>query len=35
MGDIPMEVLMSLPSPDEISRRADEAAARAKAALAN
>jgi Pyruvate/2-oxoacid:ferredoxin oxidoreductase delta subunit len=35
MGDIPMEVLMSLPSPDEIARRADEAAARARAALAN
>ncbi len=34
-GDIPPEVLMSLPSPDEIARKAEEAAARAKAALAN
>ena len=34
-GDIPPEVLMSLPSPDEIARRAEEAAARAKAALGN
>lgn len=34
-GDIPPEVLMSLPSPEEIVRRADEAAARAKAALGN
>jgi Pyruvate/2-oxoacid:ferredoxin oxidoreductase delta subunit len=34
-GDIPPEVLMSLPSPEEIMRRADEAAARAKAALGN
>src|SRR5258708_27195978 len=34
-GDIPPEVLMSLPSPDEIARRAQEAAARAKAALGN
>jgi Pyruvate/2-oxoacid:ferredoxin oxidoreductase delta subunit len=33
MGDIPAEVLMSLPSPDEIARRAEEAAAKAKAAL--
>ena len=33
-GDIPPEVLMSLPSPDEIARKAEEAAARAKAALA-
>jgi Pyruvate/2-oxoacid:ferredoxin oxidoreductase delta subunit len=32
-GDIPPEVLMSLPSPEEIARRAEEAAARAKAAL--
>jgi Pyruvate/2-oxoacid:ferredoxin oxidoreductase delta subunit len=34
MGDIPPEVLMSLPSPEEIARRAEEAAAKAKAALA-
>ncbi|MES2570258.1 MAG: ferredoxin family protein [Verrucomicrobiota bacterium] len=34
-GDIPPEVLMSLPSPEEIARRAEEAAAKAKAALAN
>ena len=34
MGDIPAEVLMSLPSPDEIARRAEEAAAKAQAALA-
>jgi Pyruvate/2-oxoacid:ferredoxin oxidoreductase delta subunit len=33
-GDIPAEVLMSLPSPDEIARRAEEAKARATAALA-
>jgi hypothetical protein len=33
-GDIPMEVLMSLPSPEEILRRAEEAKAKAKAALA-
>jgi len=33
-GDIPPEVLMSLPSPAEIARRAGEAAAKAKAALA-
>jgi len=33
-GDIPPEVLMSLPSPDEILRRAEEAAAKGKAALA-
>ncbi len=33
-GDIPPEVLMSLPSPEEIARKATEAAARAKAALA-
>jgi Pyruvate/2-oxoacid:ferredoxin oxidoreductase delta subunit len=32
-GDIPAEVLMSLPSPEEIARRAEEAAAKAKAAL--
>jgi hypothetical protein len=30
---VPQEVLMSLPSPDEIARKADEAAAKAKAAL--
>jgi Pyruvate/2-oxoacid:ferredoxin oxidoreductase delta subunit len=34
-GDIPPEVLMSLPSPEEIQRRAQKAAARAQAALAN
>ena len=34
-GDIPVEVLMSLPSPDEIVRRAGEAKAKAQAALAN
>ncbi len=34
MGDIPPEVLMSLPSPEEIARRAEEAAAKAQAALA-
>ena len=34
-GDIPPEVLMSLPSPEEIARRAEEAAARARAALGN
>jgi len=34
-GDIPPEVLMSLPSPDEIARRAEEAKARAQAALAS
>ncbi len=33
-GDIPAEVLMSLPSPEEIARRAEEAAAKAEAALA-
>ncbi|MFM1768682.1 MAG: hypothetical protein RJA22_1211 [Verrucomicrobiota bacterium] len=33
-GDIPAEVLLSLPSPDEIARRADEAKAKAAAALA-
>ena len=33
MGDIPMEVLMSLPAPEEIQRRAQEAAAKAQAAL--
>lgn len=32
-GDIPPEVLMSLPSPEEIARRADEAKAKAAAAL--
>ena len=32
-GDIPMEVLMSLPSPEEIQRRAKEAAAKGEAAL--
>ena len=32
-GDIPAEVLMSLPSPDEIARRAEEAKATAQAAL--
>jgi Pyruvate/2-oxoacid:ferredoxin oxidoreductase delta subunit len=34
-GDIPPEVLMSLPSPEEIARRAEEAKAKAQAALAN
>ncbi|MEI6713156.1 MAG: ferredoxin family protein [Verrucomicrobiota bacterium] len=34
-SDIPPEVLASLPSPEEISRRAAEAAAKAKAALEN
>jgi ferredoxin len=33
-ADVPPEVLMSLPSPEEIARKAEEAAARAKAALA-
>ena len=33
MGDIPPEVLMSLPSPEEIAKRADEAKAKAQAAL--
>lgn len=33
-GDIPAEVLMSLPAPDEIARRAEEAKAKAQAALA-
>ncbi len=33
-GDIPAEVLMSLPSPEEIMRRAEEAKAKAQAALA-
>jgi len=33
-GDIPPEVLMSLPPPDEIARRAEEAKAKAQAALA-
>jgi Pyruvate/2-oxoacid:ferredoxin oxidoreductase delta subunit len=32
-GDIPPEVLMSLPSPDEIARRAEEAKSKAQAAL--
>jgi len=32
-GDIPPEVLMSLPSPEEIARRAGEAKAKAQAAL--
>ena len=32
-GDIPAEVLMSLPSPEEIARKAAEAKARAEAAL--
>ncbi len=32
-GDIPPEVLMSLPSPEEIARRAEEAKAKAQAAL--
>jgi Pyruvate/2-oxoacid:ferredoxin oxidoreductase delta subunit len=35
IGDIPAEVLMSLPSPEEIMRRADEAKAKAQAALQN
>src|SRR5213592_185314 len=34
VGDIPAEVLMSLPSPEEIQRRAQEATARAQAVLA-
>ncbi|NBV87785.1 MAG: hypothetical protein EBS01_16285, partial [Verrucomicrobia bacterium] len=33
-ADIPPEVLASLPSPQEIAKRAEEAAAKAKAALA-
>ena len=33
-GDIPAEVLMSLPSPEEIARRAEEAKSKAAAALA-
>ena len=33
-ADIPAEVLMSLPSPEEITRRAEEAKAKAAAALA-
>ena len=33
-GDIPAEVLMSLPSPEEILRRAEEAKAKAQSALA-
>lgn len=35
MGEIPPEVLMSLPSPEEIARRAEEAAARVQAAQKN
>ncbi len=35
LGEIPPEVLMSLPSAEEIRRRADEAKARAEAALAD
>ena len=35
MGDIPPEVQMSLPSPEEIARRAAEATAKAQAALAS
>jgi ferredoxin len=35
LGDIPPEVLMTLPSPEEIHRRADEAKARADAALSS
>ena len=31
-GDVPEEVLMSLPSPEEIQRRAEEASAKAEAA---
>jgi Pyruvate/2-oxoacid:ferredoxin oxidoreductase delta subunit len=34
-GDIPAEVLMSLPSPEEIQRRAEEAKSKAEAALSN
>jgi Pyruvate/2-oxoacid:ferredoxin oxidoreductase delta subunit len=34
-NDIPPEVLMSLPSPEEIARKAEEAAAKARAALAS
>jgi Pyruvate/2-oxoacid:ferredoxin oxidoreductase delta subunit len=33
MGDIPPEVLMALPSPEEIARRSEEAKAKAAAAL--
>jgi Pyruvate/2-oxoacid:ferredoxin oxidoreductase delta subunit len=33
MNEVPPEVLMSLPSPEEIARKADEAAAKAKVAL--
>ena len=32
--DVPSGVLMGLPSPDEIARRAEEAKAKAQAALA-
>src|SRR5213083_1292717 len=35
MGDIPPEVLMSLPSPEDMQRRAEEAMAKAQTALAN
>ena len=35
MGDIPPEVLMSLPGPEEIQRRAKEAAEKAQAAIKN
>jgi Pyruvate/2-oxoacid:ferredoxin oxidoreductase delta subunit len=34
-GDIPAEVLMSLPSPEEIARRSEEAKTKAQAALAS
>src|SRR5437773_11938263 len=34
-GDLPPEVLMALPSPEEIQRRAEEAKAKAQAALAS
>ncbi len=34
MGDIPLEVLMSLPSPEEIARKAEEAQTKGAAALA-
>jgi hypothetical protein len=34
-NDIPPEVLMSLPSPEVIARKAEEAAAKARAALAS
>jgi Pyruvate/2-oxoacid:ferredoxin oxidoreductase delta subunit len=35
MNDVPPEVLMSLPSPEEIARKSEEAAAKAKDALAS